>query len=137
MVLLQVVFTYSKKSSGDSVSLSFQALTELPLDVNFCWNTLGAKITAAGRALLLSPAFAIVMFLVVGLHPHEHSLDSPPLCSSDYDRKVWSHIGYLFDPEIGLDPNNLVYTCSFGALAWIAGLGASARDDNAIPLACR
>eukprot|EP00959_Pyramimonas_sp_CCMP1952_P420090 8799113-Pyramimonas_sp.AAC.1 len=66
------------KRARESLANSFADRVEAPLQPDFNGEALGRSILDAMNNLLSVPAFAVVLYLVCGLHPREFSLVGAP-----------------------------------------------------------
>ena len=78
----------------------------------------------------MTPALAVVLHLVMSLRPREYWAASQPVDAAHYDWNIWSQLGFLDDPFVGLDAGNLVYVVTWCAIARPCGLGSAWGDSS-------
>ena len=60
----------------------------------------------------MDPAHAPVLDYVLSLRPRLHGPRDAPADFFEHCKKLLSHDGFLYDLELGLGPNNWVYTAT-------------------------
>ena len=109
---------------------SFADKFDTPLDPGISWDGLGRAIKETLGRVFSTPAFSVLLYLVSGLHPHEFNTVNTPRDPARLDRKLWSHLGFLYDMALGLDATNLVYNLGWGAAVHWFGLGTPWRGGT-------